>query len=168
MLFATLSAYVTDFSILSTLETVLSGSQQLRKELQIALSSIPAHPYERLKSEYLGQEFSPVKIDDICIKEDFCAKTCLASICAISINMNQNVMSHFYSVTSQDLSAMNCNAFIQLSTTDCGEQFIVNPKRSAGYLGFLETIKRMPIDLIEKDPVQTAKKLISHYIDVMS
>lgn len=168
MLFAPLSAYITDFNVLSTLEVALSGSRQLRTQLEIALSSIPIHPYEKLKKQYLTQEFTPASIEELPLDPNFCPNTCLANICAISIKMNDSVMSHFYSVTSESLTAMECNAFIELSSTSRGEQFVINPSRSAGYLGMLELIKNIPISLIEREPEQTAKKLISHYIKVMS
>jgi hypothetical protein len=168
MMFATLSAYITDFSILSTLETVLSGSQQLRRELEIALSSVPIHPYERLKLEYIDPEIPAVTIEQLSSKKDFCPKTCMSSICSISINLNNNVMSHFFTVTSSELTAMECNAFIQLSSTQNGEQFVVNKKRAGGYLSMLEMIKHIPISLIEREPNETAKKILSHYINVMS
>jgi len=167
-MFAPLSAYVNDSSFLTTLETMLSGSQQLRRDLQIALSSIPAHPYEKLKNNLLGSDFVPLTIDELSSDKDFCPTTCLNNICDISIKLNTNVMSHFYTVTSGNLSAMDCNAFIELSTTTNGEEFVVNSKRSSGYLSMLETIKHIPITLLEKDPHSVAKKLISHYINVMS
>lgn len=168
MLFATLSAHLTDFSILSTLEVALSASRQLRQTLEMALSSVPTHPYERVKSELLGPDFIPLTIDQLAVDENFCPNTCLANICAISTKINTNVMSHFYAVTSGNLSALDCNAFIELSATKHGEEFVISPKRASGYVGMLEMIRNIPIQLIETDPQETAKKLITHYINVMS
>lgn len=154
-------------NLLSTLQEVLSASRQIRSELEQALSSVPAHPYERIKQEYLEKDFTPLTIEQIPDCYNFCPKTCSEQISSISVTLDNNIMTHFAEVSSSgDFSI--CNAFIELSSTENEKEYFVNKNKASGYLKFLETVRTIPVELINTYPEEVARKLISHYINTLS
>ena len=99
MVIPTLSAYISDFTLLQTLQAALSSSQEMRREFEIALSSIPVHPFEKLKMTYKDEQ-QGLSFDQLSVDPHFCSKTCTQNICSIAVNIDNNIMSHFYAMSS--------------------------------------------------------------------
>jgi hypothetical protein len=146
-----------------TLQHVLSTLQTAKHTLLEALSSLPAHPYEKYQKAYLDPNTLPLKLEDVCCPEDFSSTTCSKQICAISIELNED--------WNRQLCALSCcetleeqsnlsNAFMSLSEG----KFVVDRKRSADHLRFIEMVRNIPINLIEQQPYEVAKRLASQFV----
>lgn len=147
-----------------TLHHVLSTLQNVKHTLLSALTSVPAHPYEKFKKEFIDPETKPMLIEDICCPDDFCFKTCSNEICAISVELNQDWDQQICMLSCCDIVEQPniCNAFASLSEGT----FVVDKQRASKHLQFVEMIKNIPIQLIEQQPYEVAKKLASQFVNV--
>ena len=159
--------------VLDTVEATLSASRQLRFEIESALSSMPIHPYERYKAGYLGLSCEPLRLDCVESPQHFCPLTCCEEISAISEMYTKNLFTqigYLSALPPEGLAkaAEKCTAFSTLSCNDCGEQeLVINKKQAANYLTFLDFVKNVPLQAIEINSEETARKLISQYITLM-
>ena len=68
----------------------------------------------------------------------------------------------FAGITSQNLG----NAFAVLSTTANGQEYIIDRKKAARHLEFIEVISNIPTDYIIENPVIVVMKLVSRYLEI--
>lgn len=147
-----------DFNV--TLDALLSASEELCHHFDAALSGIPIHPYERLKYDYLGNNFACISIDSVEVLPNFCPIAAVSDISAISVKYNETVDCQMRALTS-NTTENECNVFAELS----GDQFIIKHEKIANHLSFIEMVKNIPIQAIDANPELIAQKLISHYIN---
>lgn len=153
------------------IQELVSSAKDAKAEMLASLTATPVHPYEKLKLQYLGSDFVCPTIHDWIIPMDFCPKAALTDIQDIAQSFHELQMSHFakmsaeamdtsfVGITSQNLN----NAFAVISATDSGEQLVVDKKKVADQLKFIETIKSIPTDYIIENPLEVAKKMLAEY-----
>lgn len=152
------------FQLLETLQNALSASKELRENFESTIFSSSLHPYEKLKKHYIEEsDYTPIDIQNFQETVEFCARTSVAKISAISTNYHNNFMSYFAENSASNTFDQNC-VFVELSTTNESSNYVINRKKASNYLKFLETIKNIPIDLIQKDPDMLARKIVGYYI----
>lgn len=145
-----------------TLQHILSSTKRVKEELLCSLSSIPTHPYQKLKKDYL-KETDALLIEDVRLPENFCSFTCAQQISSIS-----ETLSNQWDLQVQRLSSENnsnhaetlCNAFTTLSDNIS----VVDDLKITKHLQFVEMIRNIPIQLIEQQPNEVAQKIVSQYI----
>lgn len=153
------------------IQELVSSAKDAKAEMLASLTATPVHPYEKLKLQYLGSDFICPTIHDWIIPMDFCPKAALTDIREIAQGFHELQMSHFakmsaeamdtsyFGITSQNLN----NAFAIISATANGEQLVVDKKKVADQLKFIETIKSIPTDYIIENPLEVAKKMLAEY-----
>jgi hypothetical protein len=148
-----------------TIQAFLSSVRQLKHEYLSSLSSVPVHPYEKLKEQYWTAETKPLLIEEIEQPENFCSETCLKQISSISLNLNEQWTTQICALTCCDANQeleLAGNAFASLSEN----VFVVDQKRAENHLRFVEMIKTIPIQLIEQQPREVAEKIVSQFINL--
>ena len=153
------------------IQELVSSAKNAKAEMIASLTATPVHPYEKLKVQYLGPDFVCPTIHDWVIPMDFCPKAALTDIQEIAQGFHELQMSHFakmsaeatdtsyFGITSQNLN----NAFAVISATANGEQLVVDKKKVADQLKFIEIIKSIPTDYIIENPLIVAKKMLAEY-----
>jgi len=156
------------------IQQVLSAAQIFNDDIQYSLTSVPAHPYDRLVYQYLGPNFVCPTIYELNIPQNYCPKEAVKEIINVKNDLFDLQMTHlaamsaevmdtnFYGITSQNLN----NAFAVLSTTCDGDQYIINDKKLSEHLSFVETLKSIPTDYIEENSMEVAQKLIARFIEI--
>lgn len=146
-----------------TIQELLSSVRQLKQEYLCSLTSVPLHPYEKFKTEYICSDTKPLLIEEIPQPEDFCLETCSKQISSICTNLHEQWSHQVCLLSCNDSNEENlhlCNAFASLSEN----VLVVDKKRVENHLLFVEMIKNIPIQLIEQQPKETAEKIISQFI----
>ena len=156
------------------IQQILLAAQEFNQTIQHSLTSVPAHPYDRLVYQYLGPDFVCPTIYELETPQNYCPIQATKEIIdiknklsdlqttQISIMSAEALDTNFYGITSQNLN----NAFAFLSTTCSGDQFIINDRKLSEHLSFVETIKSIPIDYIQQNPMEVAQKLINRFIQI--
>lgn len=115
------------------------------------LSAVPSHPYERLKYNLFGKDYSFPTIENIEIPTDFDPGTYLCQLTAISDKTNQMGLC---ALSSMD----NFTPTLFETPTIVDQDFL---KRN---LEFVEVVKSININDIQTKPVELMQKLTSFYI----
>jgi len=153
-------------NILQTIQETLSSARELNSAFKASLSSIPVHPYDFYKQQYIEPDYVPITFEQVEAPADFCHKTCLCQISAISQQFSKNVLTQVEALSTGKVPD-DCNAFMGLSATENGEEFVVDRERAGNYLKFVEMIKTIPIEAVNRNPEELAKKVISQYIKML-
>jgi hypothetical protein len=145
-----------------TITSLLSASELLCNELDIALSSIPIHPYYRLVHEHLDGEISPITLANIEAPESFNIETVTNQISCLAVKYGDQFETQTQKLTSfSTIEEENvCNAFAVLS----GEKFVVEQEKVANHLKFIGFLNSIPPEAIDADPVGVAQKMLSQYL----
>lgn len=117
------------------------------------LSAIPIHPYERLKYNLFGKEYTFPSINDLKTPENFCPNSYLCQLTAISEKTNQMGLCALSSM-QQNLSA----SLFEFPT-------IIEPNFLKKNLEFVEIVKSISVADIQARPVEIMQKLTSYYIN---
>jgi len=150
---------------LNTVQEALSSARLLNQTMEAALTSVNNHPYEQLKQQYLGLDFVPLTLDCIEAPQTFCPLSCRDQLSAISEQFDTTMTTQFTAASSEQ--ALNeCSVFAVLSATENGNEFILDQPKIGNYLQFLEMVKSIPMQAIEKNSEEVARKLLSHYINI--
>jgi hypothetical protein len=149
------------------IQQALSASKLLRETFESSLSCTPIHPYDVYKSQYLPNDTEPLTLESIPFPTDFCPYTCTRQITAISAEINQNAHVQVCALTACDTLNYECNAFATLSATLSGNMFVVNEHKAKNYIQFLELVRSIPIHVVERNPEDIAKKLVTQYIKML-
>ena len=146
-------------SLQGAIQALLSSTRQFRESFESAMSSIPAHPYERLKWEYFQPNEQFLKIEDIPTPTNFCPFTCTKELSAISAKFNETVSAQVCALTCENIPE-TCNAFAALSDN----VFVVDSQKAKDHLQFLEMVRSIPMELVDQNPREVAQKILSQYI----
>jgi hypothetical protein len=141
-----------------TISQLLSATDLLSLELDHALSSVPAHPYERLKYEYLGSDSQPILLNNVPEPVDFCLSSISCQISAIADKYGDVFDLHFQALTAGRVEEVY-SAFAMPS----GDCFVIDKQQTANHLQFVDMINHIPLEMIEADPVMVAKKILTQY-----
>jgi hypothetical protein len=118
-----------------------------------SLSGVPIHPYERLKYDLFGKNYVFKTINDIEAPKDFNVETYTQQLTGITEQTHQMSLS--------SLSAFN--ASMQTGTLTA-EMPLLPPDTIRHNLEFVEIVKSISLDEVQRNPVQVAQKLTSYYI----
>ncbi len=142
---------------LGTLTHVVTS---LEHTVESCLSSIPSHPYERLKYNYFGPDYQFKTLQDIEEPEKIPYEKCLEYI----KQKNEQVMfTTFHNLTCDEENKIY-TAFMCCS----GDKFIPDHQRQKKYIEFLEIARNIPITSITSENCNgIAKKLIAEYMRVI-
>ena len=144
-----------------TIQYVLSSLRQLQLDNDLALSSIPIHPYERMKWEYLDPNTPPITLDDVRLPVGFCQMAAYESLSALGKKVSDNTLTAIASITGDPLADINAvNAFATLS----GGAFVVDKEMANNHLQFLEFAKSISLDQINNNPIETAQKVVYQFL----
>lgn len=126
-----------------------------------ALSSLPLHPYDRLKYDLYGPEYKNIKfktIDDIPAPTNFAVEEMLQAV----INKTQSI---------QKTLLENLDHKPELFTntmlnTVSGDKIIPNIEKHKQHIEFVELIRQIPIDesLSIEQIQEYSKKIISEFV----
>ena len=147
-------------SLQGAIQALLSSTRQFRESFETAMSSVPAHPYERMKWEYFQPNEQFLKIEDIPVPNAFCPLTCAKELSSISVKFNETVNTQVNSLTCEDIPE-TCNAFATLSDN----VFVVDSEKTKNHLNFLEMVRSIPMEMVEQNPREIAQKIVSQYIN---
>ena len=143
-----------------TIAALLSATNNLLLSYQHELSSVPIHPYEKLKYDYLTADVAPIKLDDIATPVEFCSRTAVSQITSIAASYEDTFYAQVASLTSDECES-TCNMFASLSENI----FVVDRPKMTGHLQFVELLQNVPLQLIETQPEIIAQKLIAQFIN---
>ena len=142
-----------------TLQQVLSSSRLLREQFQFELSALPIHPYQKLLAQYFEPGEQVLSIENVPTPLSFNPITTTSQITAISKKFYEATIEQANALTAENIPE-TCNAFAVLS----GEEFIVDHQRVKNHLTFLEMSKAITVEMIEKNPQEVAKRVLSEFV----
>jgi hypothetical protein len=132
----------------------------LEQTVEQCLSSIPTHPYERLKYEYFGPDYKFKCLDDIEEPEKVPYERCMEFI---KQKNNELMSTTFHNLTCNEEDTI-CTGFSFLS----GDKFLPDYTRQKKYIEFLEMTRNIPLNSItDENYLSIAKKLITEYVRVL-
>jgi hypothetical protein len=132
----------------------------LEHTVENCLSSIPVHPYERLRYEYFGSDYKFKTLEDIEEPEKLPYEKCLEYV---KQKNEEVIFTTFHNLTCSEENQIH-TAF----TCCSGDKVIPDHKRQGRYIEFLEMARNIPLNSITDENCQTiAKKLIAEYMRVV-
>ena len=159
---------------LQTIQNALSAARALRFEFQSSLSAVPACPYQRTLTEYLGPNYICPSIHDLSLPSKFNPKEAVISIAKIDKKYNDLMFTHLQAITAEatntgfpGITSQNLgNAFALLSTTANGEEYVIDKPKASKHLELAELIRNIPSEYIIQNPVEVAQKLVAQFIEI--
>jgi hypothetical protein len=132
----------------------------LEQEVTASLSSIPIHPYERLKYDYFGTDYTFKTLDDLEEPEDIPFEKCID----VLKEKNKDLMStSFHNLTCCDEE--KCMTAFSYTSCDC---ILPDHEKQKNYIEYVEIVRSIPLDSINADNyLSIAKKLIGQYFKVI-
>ena len=118
------------------------------------LSSVPVHPYERLKYDTFGKDFTFKTINDLEAPTDFDPNTYMQQLTCITDKTQQTSLSSLSSFAEVVQTG---------SLTACQVEIIPQPVLRHN-LEFIEIVKSLNIEDVKARPMEIAQKLTSFYI----
>ena len=145
-----------------SLQDVLQGLREKRITLNHSLTSVPVHPYERLKWQYLDQMgLSAIPFDQLPAPSAFDLTAVSKEISNISAKFSDGLLSRFESLTAGGIQDPNVgNVFSALS----GDSYVIDDNRMSKHLMFLETVQHIPMGELERDPSGVTQKILNEFV----
>jgi hypothetical protein len=129
------------------------------------LSSVPIHPYDRLKYDYFDTDHQFKTINDIETPESFCIHTCIATLTGAHEQQQQQFATHYDYLDKFEEHSNLGHAFATI--TEDG-QFVVDKERTKNFIEFHEIVRTIPIDSItQENSLEIAHKLLNHYTKIV-
>jgi hypothetical protein len=141
-----------------TISQLLSATDLLCLELDHALSSVPAHPYDRLRYEYLEPNTQTISLSDIPDPINFCLSSISCEISAIADKYGD-----LFDLQVQALTAGRAQEVYSAFAMPSGDSFVIDKQQTARHLQFVDMVNHIPIQMIEEDPILVAKKILTQY-----
>jgi len=155
------SFYTTDWgNVKEDLSTLTHVVTSLEHTVDCCLSSIPAHPYERLKYNYFGPDYQFKSLEDLEEPEKIPYEKCLEYI----KQKNEEVLfTTFHNLTCDEENKIY-TAFMCCS----GDKLIADHQKQKKYIEFLEIARNIPLRSVTSENYNSiAKKLIAEYMRVI-
>lgn len=159
---------------LQTLSNALSAARSIRQKFEEATFTGPICPYQKTLLEYLGPNFICPTIHELALPINFNPIEAVKTITEIDKKYNDLMLTHlqimsaeaadthFVGITSQNLG----NAFAVLSTTQNGQQYVIDKQKASRHLEFAEIVRNIPTDYILQHPFEVAQKLVGRYLEI--
>lgn len=129
-----------------------------------SLQSLPIHPYEQLKYRLFEKDHQFKTINDIPVPEDFNYQTCGQELSCIFNNVQSIGLSALSAVDQKIASGEILDkANLKHSVTDAS---MVDEDLVRKNVEFNEVVSSMSLNDIDTKPIETAQKLITHYINI--
>jgi hypothetical protein len=153
-----------------TISNVLSSLQVAQTKINSLLSAVPVHPYDKYKALYYkpSKQILPT-LSNLPVPKSFDAKTATSQLTAISHAVNDRTMSqvayltanpHVLSSTQVTDIQSFCNAFACLS----GDRLVVDHSKVSNHFEFLETVRGISLEDVQRNPIEAAQKIVSYFI----
>lgn len=156
-------ALLHELNIQQQLESLTSEIDEFTSTLEQTLSATNLHPWDALSLECLPQDTPPLTLEDINVPEDFTATETIPSIIAIGDSIDKISDMHLEAFENPDIKNDNIgNVFTTLS----GDTFVIDKPKAAKFIQFGNLLRNLPLEATEKDPLETAKKLLYHYVNL--
>jgi hypothetical protein len=132
--------------------------------IQSFLSSfrgIPEHPWEALKYQHLGPDWTPPALSSLEVPEDFKPHE--------HIKIMNNISTKYHNVLMDEIQnaeggLLDTNKLSNVHyTVLSADEHVYHPDVHRNYIGFIETLRSIETADIKADPHTVAKKLIHHY-----
>lgn len=158
---------------IQTINSLLLTIDKIKKDVQQEQEG-PACPYEKTKIEYLGANFIVPSIHDLDVPKNFSVEIATKAIKQVSTNYNNVLMTNVQQMTAEaaDTSYVGIkteqlgNAFVVLSATSKGTEYVVDKHKAALHLEFAELVRNIPLNDILENPTLVAQKLITRYMQI--
>jgi hypothetical protein len=128
------------------------------------LSSIPITPYERMKYDYFGKDYVFKTIDDIETPETFNLPEITEQINNISDQLALTTLSAASAFQTQQEKAIQENNSDINNLSFYISEINIDKDLARKNIEFSEVIRSLTMQHIEQQPVETAKKILSHYV----
>lgn len=125
----------------------------------MSLSGVPLSPYERLKQKYFDPKYVFKTINDVEIIEDIDPEELQKNIKKFNKTLNTISLS---SLSAAQINANNVTNF-SLSSLNNEFDYIVDHNLVRCNIQYSEVINSMTLEQMENDPIETTKKLLTHY-----
>jgi hypothetical protein len=125
----------------------------------MTLSGIPLSPYERLKRKYFDPKYVFKTINDVEIVEDTDSEELQKSIKKFNKTLNAASLS---SLSAAQINANNITNY-SLSSLNNEFDYVIDHNLVRCNIQYSEVISSMTLEQMENDPVETTKKLVTHY-----
>jgi hypothetical protein len=129
-------------------QQIISNSELL-SAIQ-ALSAAPSHPYERIKYQLFGEDYKFPTINDVEIPQDFDPTT-------YARELSGKVM-QTQIATLSGLSGLDVNTVINPN------DFTLPIATAKHNIQFMEIVRNLTMEDVQKDPFELARKLTSYYV----
>lgn len=134
---------------------MLSAAQAMQE-----LSAAACHPYEKMKIDLFGKDYKFPTIDDIEVPNDFNLDVLTEGIKRISKQIQTTSLSSVsafagFASDTENNSIENFNINIPENT--------ISPDLARKNIEFSEIVKSLTVDRLKEQPLEIAKKLISHF-----
>jgi hypothetical protein len=134
-----------------------------------SLSGVPVNQYDKIKYNFFGPEYEFKTINDIEAPEKFNLNEITDNIKNASKQLNLITLSaaQAFQVYAEsepvipELSSVSFNASFDQSL-----EKIINVDLTRKNIQFTEVVRSMTLEQIENQPVETAKKLLSHFVEL--
>jgi hypothetical protein len=160
----------------STIQRALSAARAVRLNFEDKILSGPIHPYQKLIHKYLGLDFKTPSVLDLPVPENFCPITTVKHLNKVTDQFFENTLTHFQHLTAgigkvenedeRQLMEGLGHGFATLSATAEGDMFVIDHKKTAEYLEFVETFRTIPISEIVNNPIQTAQRMLFRLMEI--
>lgn len=144
-----------------TIATAISSSELFRLSYASQLTSMPLAPYDQYKAMYLDPQEPVLTIEQLPPPKYVALSQIRPMLSAAGLSCTQNFLTNLPHITAGNLEA-GATLFTKLS---CG-QFVTDKEKMKEHFVFIELIKNMTQDDIQKRPLSTALKLINEFIRV--
>lgn len=135
-----------------------------------SLSASPLPPYEQMKKNLFGEDYKFKTIKDIPSPEGFNLATLTDSLHKISKQFQQTTLSavDMLSMQLQDPTFEGINNLEGMNSynPDSSENNIIDINLARKNIEFSEIVKSLTVEQLKEQPVEIAKKLVAHFVEM--
>lgn len=147
-------------------QEIIDRLEKTKNEIMHSLTSVPMHPYDRLKHEYLEDGYMPIDLDSVEVPEDFSPDTTIQAITAITQQYDDITDCQIQMLSSciENKQPMNDPNIGNVFTVLSGDAFVIDRPKMKSHLEFIEFLRNIPIYKIEQAPELVCKKILTQYL----
>jgi hypothetical protein len=127
------------------------------------LSGVPSTPYEKMKYDLFGKDYTFKTIDDIPDPENFNLDALTESIKQISKQLAQTTLS---AASGFQIQQENINPENVQSLTFEMPEYLIDKNLARKNIEFSEIVRSLTVERLKEQPVEIAKKLVAHFAEM--
>lgn len=122
-----------------------------------SLSGMPIDPWERYKWMYVGKDYKYPTIDELPLPEEYIdSYTYVQQVSTISKAMFDTTMQKVSALSSVDINSLSHQ----------NPETCIDPFYAKNQIIFAEVVRSIPLEKFYSEPIETAQKILSFYIDL--